>query len=208
MAEGQKKLPLNFETIGSITAMFIGACALFVAWDQAQVMRAQQHASVWPLISADFTLDQADKAMFVEMTVANKGIGPAQVESVSLTVNGEKTLRWAALERGLFGDNAPKGSMSFGGSDIEGTVIGAGDTVSMFKAFWEINDENMDAFRALAMRYVTGEGAVVDLSVCYCSVFDRCFVAEGGNKPRRVQVCPAPTGFFSGFLAKDQATTQ
>jgi len=200
-----KNISLNFETVGSIAAMVIGASALFVAWDQAQVMRKQQHGSVWPVLSADFSIGEDETGLYVELPVANRGVGPALVENAIVLVDGEPVMRWVAFERRLFGENDPKGAVSFGGAGLEGSVIGPGEQMTLLRASWIATDENKDAFEALALRYVTGDGPDVQLSACYCSVFERCFQLSGDGRPATARHCPAPTGFFDTFFLEDQA---
>lgn len=199
---------LNFETVGSLAAMVIGACALFVAWDQAQVMRKQQHASVWPLLSTDFTIDNDDEKLILELTISNDGVGPAMVESAYLTLSGDEVSRQQIMMERLFPNGAPIGSANFNGSDIEGAVIGPGDEAQVFRLAWPQTDENMAIFSEFAGTYVIGGGLDVSVTACYCSVFDRCFVSRGQGKPERINKCPAPTDFFSTLLQPTQATEQ
>ena len=204
----KRAINLNFETVGSIAAMVIGASALFVAWDQAQVMRAQQHASVWPLLSPDFEIHSDDDSLIIELSLANEGVGPALVESAFLTLNGEKVSNQEYLMVRLFPDGAPKGAARFNGSDIEASVIGANDVAQVVRVAWAQTDENIAIFSEFATSYVIGGGQDVSITACYCSVFDRCFISTGQGRPTRVKQCPAPTKFFSTLLQPTQATDQ
>ncbi|VAV94467.1 hypothetical protein MNBD_ALPHA05-2498 [hydrothermal vent metagenome] len=206
--KSSKTFNLNFETVGSIMAMVIGVIALFVAWDQAQVMRKQQHASVWPLLAADFFLDADKDSLFLELTIANEGVGPAIVESAFLTLNGERVSSGPVLMSRIFPNGAPKGSANFVGSDIENTIIGAGGSTQVFRVAWTQTEENIAVFRELGTRYFTNNDMNVSVTVCYCSVFDRCYVATGDGRPERADQCPAPTGFFSTILQTTQASSQ
>ncbi|GJL94294.1 MAG: hypothetical protein DHS20C05_06990 [Hyphococcus sp.] len=200
----QNTISLNFETIGSVVAMLIGAIALFVAWDQAQVMRKQQHASVWPIISADLLVSGDVETRFIEFAIMNAGVGPALVESVSLMSDGEALARWSDLETVLFG-TPPSGPMGFNGNDIEGAVIAAGQTVSVLKGSWGASEEIDNAFMILAERYVKGNAPNVYLSVCYCSVFERCWRSTDQSRAEPVRSCSAPTGYFENLFIEDQA---
>ncbi len=199
---------LNFETVGSIAAMIVGAAALFVAWDQAKIMRKQQHASVWPILSTDFSIDNDDDSLFLEFSVANDGVGPALVESAFVTANGEKKTSRSDFMDFIFADTKPVGSVSLRGGSIEKTVIGAGDNELVFKITWPINEDNIAAFGALTDRYVAGEKLDVSMAICYCSVFDRCFVANGVDRPAEVDQCSPPTDFFAQIISDNQASGQ
>lgn len=209
MSEKNKAIVnLNFETVGSVVAMLIGAAALFVAWDQAQVMRKQQHASVWPLLSPDFIIDNDETSLFLRLSVANDGVGPALVESAFLTLNGEKSTSQSEVMEFLFADTKPSGAANLKGGSIEKTVVGAGEKEEVFNIAWPINDNNIAAFTALANRYVAGEELNVSMTICYCSVFDRCFVANGNDRPERIRQCAAPTGFFTKLISDNQAADE
>ncbi len=199
---------LNFETVGSLVAMLIGMVALFVAWDQAQVMRKQQHASVWPVLSPDFSIDGDDESLILELTLANEGVGPALVESAFLTLSGEEASSPTYLMSQLFPDKQPVGQARFNGSDIEKRIIGAGDVVQIFRLAWPQTEENTAVFSEFATRYVTGGDLNVSLTACYCSVFDRCFLSTGQDRPARINQCAEPTGFFTKMLRTRQATEQ
>ncbi|MCB2112407.1 MAG: hypothetical protein KDD85_02530 [Parvularculaceae bacterium] len=199
---------MNFETVGSIVAMVVGVSALFVAWDQAQVMRAQQHASVWPLINTEFTVDPSPEGLALEMSVSNRGVGPALIESASLLVNGEPVAGRAALLNSIFGDNQPAGSASLVGSSLESNALGAGESVQLFRMTWQANEENVAAFSALGQRYINGEGADIRLEICYCSVFNRCYVSFEEGRPKTVRSCPARTNLFTNLLSDGEAAAK
>lgn len=207
MADEKKAGPLNFETVGSIVAMIVGVSALFVAWDQAQVMRAQKHASVWPIVSSDFVISGDENSRTLEFVVENAGVGPALVESISLKLNGAAAHRWRELEETLFGAEIT-GSMAFNGNDLEGAVLAAGESVTVMKGTWSAGEETDAAFQALAARYLEGGAPDVVLEVCYCSVFDRCWQSRDQARSADVKTCPAPTRIFGGLFAKDEAKSE
>lgn len=195
-----KNRRLNFETVGSIAAMVIGASALFVAWDQSQVMRAQQHASVWPLLDYDFEIGPDADRLVVRLTVKNAGVGPALIESADLLVDGKPAARWSEIETTLFNGEIGKPGV-VGGSDIEESVLAPGDSIRVLQGGWPGDDEQVsEAFRALANSYVSGGGAQVAISLCYCSVFDHCWRTHPARRAERVSKCPEPTRFFEALF--------
>lgn len=203
----ERKFSLNFETVGSLVAMVIGASALFVAWDQSQVMRRQMDASVWPIVSADFVISGDEKTRFLEFTVQNAGVGPALVESVALKVDGIEARRWSDLEGALLGV-AQFGPMAFNGDDLEGAVLAAGEHSTIMKGTWSSNAQIDAAFQSLATKYLEGQAPSVTLEVCYCSVFERCWRSSDQARSVPVKACPEPTKLFGGLFAKDEARTE
>lgn len=203
----KKSFSLNFETVGSIVAMLIGVCALFVAWDQAQVMRAQKHASVWPIVTADLTVSGDEKTRFIEFDVSNAGVGPALVRSATLIADGKEISHWSELETTLFSTEAP-GAMAFNGFDIEGSVIAPGEDVVAMRGSWSAGGEIDEFFKTLAGKYLSGAAPDVQLKICYCSVFERCWETTENNGAERVKLCPAPTHFFRNLFPKEDASVQ
>ena len=199
---------LSFETIGSISAIVVGVAALFITWEEARIMRNQQHGGVLPLLSPDFSVSVKEGSLVLALAVSNEGVGPALVESIYVTIDGERIDSGADFMRRLFGDSRPSGSASIVGSDLEMGVLGAGDEVSLFTAAWPATPENVEAFQVLGERYVNNDGPVVSLTSCYCSVFGRCYESAGRDRPRRVQACPAPTNMFSQLLHDEKVSQQ
>ena len=194
---------LNFETVGSLVAMLIGAVALFVAWDQAQVMRKQQHASVWPIIETDLTIDGDENTRFVKFLVSNAGVGPALIESAKLTINGQDITTLGAFRAALLPDSLG-GRTGFGGSGLEGSVLAPGQSTTALQLVWERSDEIDTAFNDFARGFVGTNAPDVSLDICYCSVFEKCWRSKSSTRPSPVKICPPETGFLQNFIDSPQ----
>ena len=138
----KQRLRLNFETVGSITAMVIGACALFVAWDQAQIMRKQQHASVLPVINIDGGFSTSADSHVMTLSFSNDGIGPALIESASLTLDGREILDWPDLRDRLLPPALHEGFES--NLDTSIGILAAGETSRSIVLAWPVGDEQTD----------------------------------------------------------------
>lgn len=195
----KKSLSLNFETVGSIVAMIVGMTALFVAWDQSQIMRKEQHANVLPIITvlAGFSTNSAQHTMLIE--IENNGVGPALIQTAELSVGQLKVDSWPTMSNDLLPEPLRSGySTSFG------TAVGAlsdGQRKVLARVTWPRSEENDEAFQVLQSA-VLGSDQAGDLSVCYCSVFDRCWIVnrESQNRPQRVEVCQNQGYDFSANL--------
>ena len=49
----------HLQAVGTLAAAIAALIALFVAWDQGRVMRAQQHASVMPILAGSVQIDES-----------------------------------------------------------------------------------------------------------------------------------------------------
>jgi hypothetical protein len=188
MAEPGKRA-LNFETVGSIVAMVIGACALFVAWDQAQIMRKQQHASVVPILNIAGGFSSSADSHTLTVVLRNDGIGPAMIESARLTVDGHEIVDWPDLRERFLPENLRTGFHS--SLDTTIGVLAAGEKSNAIRITWPSGEETDEAFDALKARAFSEIGDRTVFGVCYCSVFDRCWRTADGQvaKPQPVKRC-------------------
>ena len=186
----EKKRLFNFETTGSIAAIVIGACALFVAWDQAQIMRKQQHASVIPAVSIASGFSSEPDAFVMTVTLGNDGIGPAVIESAELYVDGEPVKDWPDLRDRLL----PPALHSVYSSNLDSAIgmLAAGEKSDAITIYWPRTEETSAAFEALKARVFSNQSAGTYFSVCYCSVFDKCWIVgpeRNTARPAEVKKC-------------------
>ena len=87
----------NHQTLTAVGAMLVGIAALFVAWDQGRVMRAQQHGSVVPVLQIDGFIQSTPDVRNLGLRIVNHGVGPAMIERVSLMRDGEEQTDFSGL---------------------------------------------------------------------------------------------------------------
>lgn len=175
---------LRFETVGSISAIVVGVAALFVSWDQARVMRAQQHATVLPAIQIDGYRSQDGTRASIGVRVSNNGVGPAIIRSVRLARDGVQSEDFAQIEALL-----PEG-YELSWFTMIGRIMGAGEAVAPAEFNWPQGALNDEQSAALADEWTRW-----DVAVCYCSVFERCWIASTsgvGARAEEVSACPVP----------------
>ncbi|PQA87965.1 hypothetical protein [Hyphococcus luteus] len=189
MAKSEKRLSLSFETIGSIAAIVIGACALFVAWDQAQIMRKQQHASVLPVLNVSGGLSSEGDRHVLTVSVRNDGIGPAVIESADLFVGGAPVKDWPDLRDRFMPEALRKDFQS--NLDTAVGILAAGHEAQAIVFSWPSNEETDAGFEMLRQRVFSGDPDDAFFGVCYCSVFDRCWKNTPDNRavPEPVKSC-------------------
>jgi len=197
------KLQLNFETFGAIGAIVVSVVALFVAWDQAVVMRQQQHAAVWPIMSVDFTINQTEDFNTVELISSNAGVGPAIIMSATPTMGSDVVARWDDLKVALFGEDFELPAQVSMSSAIG--VMAVGEEAQVLAINWARGEEGDAAMMSLVQRIVGGTFDEVGLELCYCSVFDRCWVAGRPDLdfPEQVNGCEASGDFIDTFFVEE-----
>ena len=203
MADNQNKGGLNFETVASIVAMIVGAVAVFIAWDQAQVMRDQQHASVWPIVTSDFDISGGDEFLALTLKVSNRGVGPAIIESARIMAGEESVPSLSSMLATFFGDAPMPEIMDLGGATLETSVLGAGESIDVLSIYWPRDEQSDAAFSLLAERLYSGKVSGLVVESCYCSVFERCFESSGNGLPREVKQCLAQAEMFEVFQVNE-----
>lgn len=154
---------LDTSLLTALAAGVVGFSALGVSVYEAYLMREQQRASVWPIVEA-WSFHMSEEGFGVN--VANKGIGPALLRSVELSVEGRPKHSWTQL----FGDLLGTESLSYSMAAISGNVLAAGEALTIFQVTPEYNSK---AYHDASER--------VSLRICYCSVFDECWVLRLDN---------------------------
>ena len=159
----------RWDTIGVIIASLVGLLALLVSGYTAWIQRQQVRAEVWPHVW------MAYQDLEHRLTVFNKGVGPAIVHGVRLTVDGKAQPDWehafAALGMSM-GD--------YGHSTLAGTVLSPGDALSVVI----LPDE------ASYQRFRKAMSAHALMDICYCSTLGDCWTLEDRHPPAKPSVAP------------------
>ena len=72
------------EGVITVGALVTSAAAVYIAWDQANTMRVEQHASVLPAIQIDRFEEFSNAGLIIGFTVENAGVGPAFIRKAHL----------------------------------------------------------------------------------------------------------------------------
>ncbi len=176
MSEDPAKRTIRFEMIIAIMALIISLCALALSAVETRILSAQQRAAVWPYVafSAFFGPDGFG------FRVQNNGVGPARVTGVSVTVDGTPVKQWQDWIDRALGPGSGVGYNLYRTQVLNGIVMPAQSTMEVFGVPWT------EETRTLS-EGVSG----LDVTICYCSVFDECWVAKPGNDVRE-GACPIP----------------
>jgi hypothetical protein len=114
-------------------------------------------------------------------TVQNSGIGPAKISVVRVTVDGVSHRTWASVMTTLTG----RDDLKFGSSSLSGRVIQAGERISVVTLTGDAAQLVEDKLPHQDRRTLR-----VDTRICYCSVFDTCWLTQTAEEPRPVSKCP------------------
>ncbi|MBI1393280.1 MAG: hypothetical protein GC152_11125 [Alphaproteobacteria bacterium] len=170
------------QTFLAVAGLFTGAVALWAAVNEADAVRKQQLATVWPYISVSPMNYGSPGEERFEIIVRNKGIGPARIKSVRLEVDGKEETSWYDLAAELSGGK----QIGISNTPIANEVISPEEeltAVSFDVAY--APKEAVFGFRDLV------RNGRANIFVCYCSVFDDCWRLDALNvETSPVDSCP------------------
>jgi len=97
------------ETFIAVAALVVSVSAVVVGIYEASLQRHHDRAEVWPHLEIQVFTKEGGAQIDLE----NSGIGPALVQSVTVTVDGKPMSSWSDVLRSLNGaDPAPFGNFS------------------------------------------------------------------------------------------------
>ncbi len=163
MNTSKKRYPIHSELIVAFAAITISIATLFVYVYQSRIMQRQVMLSAWPYIEF---LPSWGPGEGYYLEIVNKGIGPAIVKQVNISLDGKRVEDlfevFSILKDSSFGD--------FGYSTIEGRVIAPGEKIRAFTIEdYDIAVEIKDKLKEHHFKY----------EICYCSVYDECWKSTG-----------------------------
>lgn len=169
MSHARKERRLSPEMITALTAVVIGVGAIGVSLYETTLVRQQLKGSAWPNIEGGFSYNEDGFRYFL----ANSGVGPARIRYAEITVDGEPVADWPA-----FFDRLGLVVHRYVTSYVAGGALqpGAIREVLVLDA-----EQPIDELYDLQGR--------VEISLCYCSVYDDCWVKTMADDPVSVRAC-------------------
>jgi len=197
----------RFDFILPVAALFVSFVSILIAWHHGQVMKELVHENE-KLVEANslpyldiYTSDLGEDRRSPEfrLSVQNQGVGPARIAEVVMTVKDQpvpdfKTLVDRCCAPGLL-DATARGNKRFHGiqngdvimSTVRDRMVRPGETVDAVE--WHVTPENQEMVDLVKKGFASN---LVNMSVCYCSVFDDCWIRTDENRrPVPVKQCAA-----------------
>lgn len=156
--------------------------------EEANLMRSQQKAAVWPYLDVTASFSYADRIR-VTYTVENKGIGPALVNKIKFLENGEEiSSDYTAILNLLLSTLATQGGIDEKNVNLS-TRINNNAVLSP--------GERMTLLSLLVDRYTEDQEAIVQFfrshsfSICYSSIYEDSWMVDGTKgQPFSTERCP------------------
>ena len=181
----------------ALCAMFVSVITLIVAIEHGRTMERMAdantrmvEASSWPFIEfSTHNVDEHGNAN-VRLVLNNQGIGPARIQTFEMWYNGQPIAAPMDLIKTCCQTNpAERAQLSktvWAVGLAAPSILRAGDHTDFFTALQ--NKDNKDLWEKFNV-----ERDKVSVRICYCSVFDECWIGSGHTtEADRVAKCPVP----------------
>jgi hypothetical protein len=178
----------EWDGVAAVIAALVGLLALCVSGYTAYLQREQVRAQVWPYLETGISGSKQ------ELTLVNKGVGPALIRSVQMYVDGKPQHNWDAVYAALGLKLAHRPPYS----TVSSVVLSAGEHIDQV-LFRDTEDFNLYAKQATR----------VAMRLCYCSTMKECWIRDDREKDsarvtRETDSCPArsPDDFIDNESAE------
>lgn len=177
----------RWDAIGVVIASLVGLLALLVSGYTAYIQRQQVRAQVWPYLTRGYVEPPGTGDSLYKLAIFNKGVGPAIVRSVEITVDGKPQVNW----KGVF-DTLGLSSLKWGYSTLNGNVLSPGESLPTL-----VFDDD-----ATLSRFRRAMQARARMHVCYCSTLGECWMfvdrkLHGEADVQPIARCPKLSGTVS-----------
>lgn len=167
--------------------------------EEANLLRSQQKASVWPYLDVTASFSLADP-ISLSYRVENKGVGPALIKKVRFLNNGEE-LSAADVSKLIVSVLEPLDSTSEEKRNImtamkDNIVLSSGEEMFLLRVEASGSKRNQ---KALATFFRSNT-----FSICYASIYGDHWEVEKGKTPIEVAECSGEP-VFSTKKAKQRA---
>ena len=182
------------DLIVPVAALFVSLVSILIAYHHGQVMKQLVHqnerlvqANSLPHLSLERTFTRSgDNTTEVRHTIGNSGVGPGEVRSAKLTLDGRPFDDVETLLRHCCAAIQPATS-----GTLTGRMISPQTSFDylILRATPE-NQAEVNRFADLTLR------DRIMVEICYCSVFDECWTLRSVSeeRPRRVNSCAPREG--------------
>ncbi len=190
------------DMVVAFSALLISVVSIFVAQQSNQSMERITRASAWPFIQIGSGNASDGGAAELNFSISNVGTGPARVYAYDVQVDGRPlppgghlltrilqaccNAEFEAAIARTGGEIAAMGpEMS---SPVAERFIAPNGEITSLR--WPRSEENRALWTALDS---ARQGGRITTTVCYCSVFDECWIARSNSfPPQETNSCESP----------------
>ena len=161
------------EMIVGLSALMVSLVAVIVSVYSAYIDRSYARASVWPRLSIAKSDFHKEGRSVYEYRIENAGTGPAITKYAYVSADGKYFTNWHKVFEhfDLEMENVVQSHMST-------RVLPA---YQSFASLYTYNTEFMPLWRKVDQK--------IEIEVCYCSIYDECWIVDRRTPPEQVSAC-------------------
>lgn len=188
-------------TVAAWAGALTSLCAVLISVYSAYLQRQQTRATFWPELTLSFTDEPTPR-----LQLLNNGVGPAILRWFEVRHAGVRMDRWGAVVQAAAA--TPQGASALAAAAVSPAdfdyayssvgltrTIKAGEVVDMLVP-WPVDpklaETDGDRTRRInlsALNLLRGNEQV-QVNLCYCSIFEECWLLPDNGEPRNVAACP------------------
>ncbi len=193
MLKSNGRLGHALELAVALAALVTSVTSIWLSLSQGDDMAPLVQAQSWPYLEYESSNTGNNGTPEIDIMVRNAGVGPAKVESFSISYDGKPVRGWAALIAACcVPAQTPRETPDLPAltdnrmisSKLIKRVLRASDSVTLLHL--PKTDTNAPLWTKL-----DDARFKLAFNVCYCSVFDECWVSDlRSTVQQRVKTCP------------------
>lgn len=170
-----------------VLAIMVSYLAVMAAKDEVETAQATQKAMTLPVIQIDMGYNYQTEPYTYSIALKNSGPGLAYIQNVYPLVGDKRIEDYKELQK-IIMNGRMLSNATFSGHTAGG-YLSAGDTVIPWQFKWGKSGRN--EIRAYLRGAYGPPMKDLDLEVCYCSIFDDCWITRASDhkKPKVVTSC-------------------
>lgn len=185
------------DLIIAFSAISISVISLFVAVEHGKIQQHLVAANSWPFVAVHrFERNSVDNSRIFEVRIKNSGVGPAQVRSLGVRLDGRPVRNLSDLLSLCCGVKATDEStlvkLGVQTSSSPLGVLSAREELVVFEWMVRQTDPQLSPRLGSAIRNLK-------FRACYCSALDECWTSDLSvvSRPEKVEQCPVDLDQFS-----------
>src|SRR5579862_1186640 len=164
----------------AVSAVVISVVSLFLAVQHGRVMERMLEVSTWPYVVVDSSnINPDDGSSHVVLSISNKGVGPAKIESLEVFYDGVAQPEIGSLLKAILRPSDPNRHLESVNSTVVDMVLPARERINFV-------DLNPKSYSPDEYSLIVEALKKMHFRTCYCSVFDECSVFDGRVSRRPV----------------------
>jgi hypothetical protein len=173
-----------------VSAVSVSFISLFLAIANGRAMERLVQSNSWPFVEMGVSDTQSDGTLHFQLLIANKGVGPARIEMLEVAYNGKSMSSPREMLNAMLNRTTVPSHPRIIASNIVHGVLAAKEL--LYYVDFKPEDFSAEDYAAIYAGWQK-----LTFLVCYCSVFDECWIADSHKtRPAKVKECPPSTSTF------------